>query len=173
MHLQLLSALLHLPHQTAPLVCRWWACKPAATTSSTAAALVIAATSGEVSIAASTAAAALRRQLVDILVAEAPSRAPVSGPVFVTLTLNRQGDPVAGAKVYVQVTSVSKGKSTTTTLAGVTKKDGTAKIAIPPRARGASGSRSIVEAFTTDARAQGAKAGVAVLSSRKRLTWTG
>jgi hypothetical protein len=151
---------------------RWWACKPAATTSSTAAALVAAATSGEVSAAASTAVATLRRQLVDILVADVPARAPISGPVFATLTLNRQGSPVAGAKVFLQVTTVSKGMSTTTTLPGVTRKDGTVKVSIPPRARGVAGSRSIIEAFTIDARAAGAKGGVAVLSTRKRLTWT-
>jgi hypothetical protein len=151
---------------------RWWACKPAATTSSTAAGLVIAATSGEVSAAASTAAVALRQQLVDILVANVPARASVSGQVFVTLTLNRQGSPVSRARVYVQVTTTSRGKSTTTTLPGVTKRDGTVKVAIPARARGVAGSRSTVEAFTIEARAAGAKGGVPVLSARKRVTWT-
>jgi hypothetical protein len=78
---------------------------------------------------------------------------------------------VAGAKVFVQVTTPSRGKLRTTTLSGVTKADGTAVVEIPARARGAVGSRSIVEAFTIDARAQGAKGGVAVLSTRKRVTW--
>jgi hypothetical protein len=151
---------------------RWWACKPAATTSSTAAALVIAATSGEVSAAAATAATALRQQLVDILVLDVPDRASVNGAVFATLTLNRQGLPVGRARLYVQVTSTIRGKSRTTTLPGVTKRDGTVKVAIPARARGVAGSRSIVEAFTIEARAQGAKGGVPVLSARKRVTWT-
>jgi hypothetical protein len=164
--------LLHRHNRTSAHAYRWWACKPAATTSSTAAALVIAATSGEVSAAASTPATALRQQLVDILVLHVPARASPSGPIFATLTLNRQGSPVERARVYVQVTTTSRGKSRTTTLPGVTKRDGTVKVAIPARARGVAGSRSIVQAFTIEARAQGAKGAVPVLSARKRVTWT-
>jgi len=72
---------------------------------------------------------------------------------------NRQGSPVAKTRVFVQVTTTTRARvSTTTTGAGVTRADGSVDVVLPGEAKGAAGSRSTIQAFTDDARASGVKA---------------
>jgi len=152
-------------------LCRWWACKPAPATTTIQTSLVLAAISGD-QAAAAAAGEPLAKELVDMLVISHPSRAKRSSRVVVKVILNRQALPVPNTKVFVQVTTNSKaGASSTTTIASNTGKSGFATVALPAKAKGAAGSRSIIHAFTNDARASGVKGGVAILSQRGRLSW--
>eukprot|EP00775_Hariotina_reticulata_P009167 gene9167-9335_t len=123
-----------------------------------------------------TAAAAggpLANELVDLLVITHPSRAKKSRRVFVTVALNRQGLPVPDTTVFVQVTTSGQAgaASSTTTIASTTNSSGSATVVLPAKAKGAAGSRSVIQAFTNDARASGVKGGVAITSQPGRIVW--
>jgi len=170
--------------------CRWWACKPAPSATSALTSLVKAATpqlaivaaggpvsaasipSVEVTAAAVTARAALQDTKWDVIAVTAPRRAKAGTSPTIALTLNRQGSPVADTTVFVQITTTRRGKATTVTEAVTTAADGTASLAAPDSVVGAKGARSVVEAFTNDARAMGAKGSVAVVSTKNRIIWT-
>lgn len=169
--------------------CRWWACKPAPIATSEITNLVRAATpqlaiepagpvgasstaAAEAATAAVTSArAALQDVKWDVVAVSAPRRAQSGSAPTIAITVNRQGSPLAGATVYVQIATRRNGKTTTVTVPVTTQADGTATVAVPVSVQGTKGARSVVEAFTNDARAMGAKGTVSVLSTRNRITW--
>lgn len=154
-------------------LCRWWACKPAPATTAAQTSLVLAAAFGDQAAAASAAGGTLAKELVDMLVISHAPRAKRSSKVVVKVALNRQGLPVPNTKVFVQVTTTDKagGSSSTTTIASTTNRSGSATVVLPAKAKGTAGSRSIIQAFTNDARASGVKGGVAIMSQTGRMAW--
>lgn len=109
---------------------------------------------------------------MDLLALSVAKTARAGSRTVVSLALNRQGFPVKGATVFVQISTKNKGKSTTVTVPVQTKADGTAKVAVPVSVRGQPGASSIIQASTNDARAQGVKGSVAILSIPAKLSWT-
>lgn len=126
----------------------------------------------EVTAAAAAARTALQDVQLDVLAIVVPRRVTRGMKPTIALTLNRQGVPVQNATVFVQMTTRRGGQSTTVTLPVTTSADGTASIAVPARVQGRRGSRTTVEAFTSEARAVGAKGDVAVVSNRARMVWS-
>ncbi|KAF8065624.1 celF [Scenedesmus sp. PABB004] len=157
----------------------WWACKPAPATTSAQSSLLLAALAegagGDSLTAASSARAELERERLDLLVfTAAPRRVRAGARVRLALALSRQGAPVGGAGVYVTITTSGGGADAATATLGpfTTSADGSLRVTVPPRLRGVAGARSVVQAYTGDARAQGAKGGVAVMSGSARIAWT-
>lgn len=129
-------------------------------------------------MSASSAAATelLQHDSVDALVVAAPSSAKPGSRAKLVVWLSRQGAPVAGVPLFVQIVTTAaassgSGRSVTVTVMATTGSDGSAVVFVPPRARGAAGARSIISAFTADARAQGVKGGVPLASPRVRMAW--
>lgn len=170
---------------------RWWACKPAPAATSALTDLVLTVTpqlamvanahgapdtastpTPEVQAAALVEArTALAEAKYDVIAVAAPRRVVSGSLVTVAVTVNRQGEPVAGITVFVQMTTSRRGISNTVTVPVITGTDGTATLAIPQSVSGTRGARTFIEAFSSDARAMGAKGAVAVVSGRRRLTW--
>jgi hypothetical protein len=125
----------------------------------------------EVTAAAAAARTALQDVQLDVLALVAPRRVTRGTKPTIALTLNRQGSPVQNATVFVQMTTSRAGRSVTVTVPVTTGADGTASVAVPARVQGRRGSRTVVEAFTSEARAVGAKGDVAVVSNRGRMVW--
>lgn len=171
-------------------ICRWWACKPAPVAPASMVALVAQATpqltamssaalvdtaslmSPAVVAAAETARTALQDVQLDVLALVTPRRVKSGSKATIALTLNRQGAPVQNATVFVQMTTRRGARSITLTVPVTTGADGTASVTVPARVQGRKGSRTVVEAFTGEARAMGAKGDVAVVSNRGRIVWS-
>lgn len=124
--------------------------------------------------AVTTARAALSDALFDIIAVVAPRRAVAGSEPTIALTVNRQGSAVADASVFVQFTTTRRGsrRSVTVTVPVTTSADGTATVTLPKSASGTKGARTVIEAFTNEGRAMGAKGSVSLISTRKRLIWT-
>jgi hypothetical protein len=124
--------------------------------------------------AVQTARAALQEVPYDVVAVAAQRRVKSGSEPTIAVTVNRQGAPVPGATVFVQITTTRRGtKSTkTVTVPVTTGEDGTASLTIPRSVKGANGSRTVIEAFTNEGRAMGAKGSVALGSVRKRMVWS-
>jgi hypothetical protein len=116
---------------------------------------------------------ALQEAPYDVIAVVAQRRVKVGSEPTIAVTVNRQGAPVPGATVFIQITTTRRGtKSTrTVTVPVTTGEDGTATLTVPRSVKGASGSRTVIEAFTNEGRAMGAKGVVALGSVRKRMVW--
>jgi hypothetical protein len=123
--------------------------------------------------AVTTARAALSDALFDIIAVFAPRRAVAGSEPTIALTVNRQGSPVADASVFVQFTTVHRGsrRAVTVTVPVTTSADGTATVTLPKSASGSKGARTVIESFTNEGRAMGAKGSVSLISTRKRMRW--
>lgn len=188
-------------HNIVTYCCRWWACKPAPTTTSALTSLVVAATpqlalaaeaiagqpisaaaaaataeSPEIQAATASARAALADVRHDLVAVIAPRRIKAGASPTLAITVNRQGEPVADATVFVQITTKRRGGGgagggSTVTVSVTTGPDGTASLAVPEAVQGVKGARTTIEAFTNDARAMGVKGSVPVVSARRRMVW--
>lgn len=119
---------------------------------------------------------ALQEASMDVVAIAAPRRVQAgSEPPTLAVTVNRQGEPVPDATVFVQITTTRRGRgraSQTVTIPVTTGADGTAAVAMPKAVVGVPGSRTVVQAFTNEGRAIGAKGSVALGSTRKRMLWS-
>lgn len=116
---------------------------------------------------------------MDVVAIAAPRRVKAgSEPPTLAVTVNRQGAPVPNATVFVQITTTRRGggvagsAAQTVTLPVTTGADGTAAVTMPKAVVGVPGSRTVVQAFTNEGRAIGAKGSVALGSTRKRMLWS-
>jgi uncharacterized GH25 family protein len=118
---------------------------------------------------------ALQEASMDVVAIAAPRRVKAGDDLpTLAVTVNRQGAPVPDATVYVQITTSRRGgnrASQTVTVPVTTGADGTAALTMPKAVAGVPGSRTVVQAFTNEGRAIGAKGVVAVGSTRKRMVW--
>lgn len=112
---------------------------------------------------------------MNVVAIAAPRRVKAgSEPPTLPVTVNRQGAPVPDATVFVQITTTRRGRagSQTVTLPITTGAGGTAAVTMPKAVVGIPGSRTVVQAFTNEGRAIGAKGSVALGSTRKRMLWS-